>query len=131
MLDVPVGGVAAFAFAVMNYGVAPGRAYVSASGVAGAPVVLVCFTNPTTGQCIDNDGVSSSYPGPPSLSQMLLLGQVATGTVYVQATSAVSFDPVTTRVTVSFAQPVFDPFDLGPPRPATPYVTISVAVRAQ
>jgi hypothetical protein len=134
VLDVPVGGVAAFAFAVMNYGTTGVEVLVTASPSSFVPsnvsVVLVCFTDPTSGQCLVPGGTS---PFPPDRTVGLSPGAGATGTVYVQATSGdlVPFDPTTVRIGVSFSGAVvYSPFQRLP-FPGAEYASTSVALRVR
>jgi hypothetical protein len=106
VLTVPVGGVAAFAFAVLNYGAAPLSGCASAgSSYSFVKVIDVCFTDPTTGQC-----VGTNFPCQNFFSLAigtarfdLAPGQIKTGTVFVQANEDVS-SPMTGRITLEFAE---------------------------
>jgi hypothetical protein len=109
VLTVPVGGIAAFAFAALNYGAAEFHGCISISMTDGElQFVNVCLTDPTTGQCGGPISAIPCHQFPigfldDTLRFDLASGQIVTGTVWVQANGQIPFDPQVDRVTVIFS----------------------------
>ena len=95
VIDVPQGGVAAFAIASINVG-ATGQIIVSAdTGDADLPATMtICQTDPATGACLS----------PPAASVPLTYagGTTPTFSVFLQATGPIAFAPGASRVFVRF-----------------------------
>jgi hypothetical protein len=93
VLTVPIGGVAAFAWAALNYG--RGTAILGAIAAPGLPGTLIqvldsCLTNPKTGACLGGNPIVTLAPG-----------EVVTGSVFVTVTDGgPSLDGSFSRVVV-------------------------------
>ncbi|MGB8839964.1 MAG: Ig-like domain repeat protein [Aliidongia sp.] len=95
IVNVPNGGVGAFAVASINLGVTTQLTVSVDTGDAVLPVITtICQTNPATGQCQATPAasVSLNYVG----------GAAPTFSVFLQATSAIPFAPATSRIFVRF-----------------------------
>ena len=95
IVTAPLGGTGVFSVATINVGAAS-QIFVSAdTGAAALPVsMLMCQTNPTTGQCVS--AVMST------LSGFMNAGSTFTFGLFVTASGGVSFDPAVKRVFVRF-----------------------------
>lgn len=105
ILNVPLGGAKAAAFAAVNFGASASlQARVSASGIGAAAATLpgsmfICQTNPNTGLCLPSS--------PPAATANFTLGNGATATFTAFFNSngtAIPFDPANKRLFVNFFQ---------------------------
>jgi hypothetical protein len=95
LIEVPVGGVGAFAVASINVGVTGDITVSADTGTASLPAaVTLCQSNPSTGQCLaaPSASVSLSYAG----------GASPTFSIFVQSSGAIAFSPGSSRVFVRF-----------------------------
>ena len=95
IIEIPVGGAAAFAVASANVGAAAPITVSADTGSATLPVVItLCQSNPTTGQCLATPTSS--------VSLTIAAGATPSFSVFVQATAAIPFAPATSRVFLRF-----------------------------
>jgi len=95
IIEVPVGGAAAFAVASINLGVTTPITVAADTGAATLPVSLtICETNSTTGQCFATPAasVSLSFAG----------DMEPTFSIFLDASGTIAFAPATSRVFVRF-----------------------------
>jgi len=95
IIEVPLGGAAAFAVASINLGITAPLIVSVDTGTATLPVALtICETNSSTGQCFAPPAatVSLSYAG----------GATPTFSIFLDATGSIAFSPATSRVFVRF-----------------------------
>ncbi len=140
VLTVPAGGLAAFSFAVLNYGDTAAAFFTRVAVPNIVTLVGLCPTDPMTGQCLGGLTPGSEYPppgGPPFLLS-IQPGQVITGTVFVTTPNPLGpFCPNDLRIVVSFLNDIvgtLGPPDCSPhgvPQPGFEYTSTSVAVRVQ
>jgi 6-phosphogluconolactonase len=100
VLSVPVSGTNAFATASVDIG-APGdiTATVDDNGKGLPVVVTLCRTNPITGVC-------TTPPTPAaSTTSTLATSEIATYTVFVQASAGIPFDPANSRLFLRLKTP--------------------------
>jgi len=89
------GGTGAFSVATVNVGVGGLLTASADTGGAGVPVnILLCQTNPATGQC--TSPIASTVP------TQMNANATATFAVFVAASETVAFDPANNRVFVRF-----------------------------
>jgi hypothetical protein len=95
IIEIPVGGDAAFAIASFNLGITTPITVSVDTGTATLPVALtICETNPSTGQCL--------APAADSVSLTYASGAAQTFSIFLQANDAIAFAPATSRVFVRF-----------------------------
>lgn len=95
VVNVPVGGEAAFSVAANNLG-ATSLPDINVSTSTNVPVsVTLCQTNP-------NDGVCLAAPGPSVLLQSLAANANVTLSVFVSAPTAIANDPAANLIFVNF-----------------------------
>jgi Ice-binding-like len=95
IIEVPVGGAAAFAVASINLGATTPITVSVDTGAATLPVALtICETNASTGQCFATPAaaVSLSFAG----------GAEPTFSIFLHASGTIAFAPATSRVFVRF-----------------------------
>jgi hypothetical protein len=95
LVELPNGGVGAFAVASSNVGTTATITVSADTGGAALPVAIaVCQTNPANGQCLSapTASVTLSYAG----------GATPTFSIFLQATGAIAFAPATSRIFVRF-----------------------------
>ena len=95
IVDVPLGGAAAFAVASTNIGATDSITVSVDTGTTELPVALdICRTDPGTGNCL-------APPGP-SVNFSYAAGTTPTFSVFVQASGAIPFAPAASRAFVRF-----------------------------
>jgi hypothetical protein len=95
IIDVPVGGYAAFAVASVNLGIATPITVSAGTGAATLPVTLtLCETNSTTGQCFATPAAT--------VTLSFADGAEPTFSVFLKASGPIPFAPATSRVFVQF-----------------------------
>jgi len=88
-------GTGAFAVATVNVGASGSITASADTGIAALPVnILLCETNPTTGQCISAIG--------PSVTTQINANATPTFAILVQGGGVVPFDPAINRIFVRF-----------------------------
>ncbi len=137
VLTIPTGGLAAFSFAVLNYGDAAVQFFTRVTAPSTVTIVGLCLTDPTTGQCLAGflglTPGSQIPPGGQPFLPSIQPGQVITGTVFV--TTSVPVGPICPnpfRIVVSFLNtfvatlgpPECSPHGL--PQPGDEYTSTSV-----
>jgi len=95
ILEIPLGGIGAFAVASDNLGIAAALIVSVDTGAANLPVMAtVCPSNPSNGQCLT--------PAAASVPVTIAAGATPTFSVFVTASAPIAFAPATTRVFVRF-----------------------------
>ena len=95
IVEVPDGGVAAFAVASINVGATEALTLSANTGTATLPVALtICLTDPTSGQCLTTPA--------PTVSLQYTAGAAPTFSVFLQSSGAIPFDPAASRVYLRF-----------------------------
>ena len=95
IVEVPAGGVAAFAVASINVGATEALTVSANTGTATLPVALtICPTDPTSGQCLT--------PPAPTVSLQYAAGAAPTFSVFLRSSGAIPFDPAASRVYLRF-----------------------------
>jgi streptogramin lyase len=95
VIEVPTGGIAAFAVASTNVGVTAPITVSVDSGTAALPITAtICQTNPSTAQCLTapEPSVALTYAG----------GADPTFSVFLQANGPIAFAPAASRIFVRF-----------------------------
>jgi|GEM_PF-20187 pimeloyl-ACP methyl ester carboxylesterase len=95
IIELPAGGVGAFAIASFNVGASEALIVSADTGAASLPVTAaVCQTNPSNGQCL----------GPPAAAVPLTYAGATTPTfsVFLQSTGAIPSAPASSRIFVRF-----------------------------